>query len=93
MLPMNFPHRKKLRREQAEGRNSVYAELSVSQKIAALDAKFGKGQGAKRERARLAKPSVKTEPKPKKEPLAKAMKVIADMHKDSHEPQHLKKPG
>lgn len=23
----------------------------------------------------------------------KAMKVIADMHKESHEPQHLKKPG
>lgn len=91
MKQTNFPRRKKARQEQAEVRNSVYAGLSVAQKIAALDSKFGKGQGAKRERARLTSGKVaKAEAvaKPKKEPLEKAMKVIADSNLPTHEPQH-----
>lgn len=43
------------RRESALERQAVHDELSVQEKIAKLDARLGKGKGAKKERARLAK--------------------------------------
>ena len=55
MKPGNFPRRKKQKRDEAEARNSLTAEMSVKDRIAHLDSKLGKGKGAKKERARLAK--------------------------------------
>jgi len=48
-----------MKREEAELRLTEYRSLSVSDKIAKLDKKFGKGLGAKKQRARLAKELVK----------------------------------
>lgn len=41
------------KRQEAEERQKYYDGLSVTEKIANLDKKFGKGQGAKKERAKL----------------------------------------
>jgi hypothetical protein len=43
------------KREAAEKRNAERAKLSPKEQLAHLDAKLGAGEGAKRERARLAK--------------------------------------
>jgi hypothetical protein len=45
---------KKLKREQAEKRNEERAKRSPREQLAHLDAKFGPGQGAAKERALLA---------------------------------------
>ena len=44
----------KIRREQASARLAERAKLSAKEQIERLDAKFGEGQGAAKERARLA---------------------------------------
>lgn len=43
------------RRKQAERRQEAHDKLTPQQKIQKLDDKFGAGQGAKKERARLTK--------------------------------------
>jgi hypothetical protein len=48
-------HLSKLRITEAEDRKKDYDGLSLEQKIEALDTKLGKGVGAKKQRARLAK--------------------------------------
>lgn len=58
MNPSNFPRRKEAKRASAAARAEAYAKLTPQQKLARLDAAFGVGLGAKRERARLAKPIV-----------------------------------
>lgn len=53
---MPFPRTKEIRterREKAEVVNAKRAERTPAQQLAHLDKKFGKGLGAKRERARL----------------------------------------
>ncbi len=52
---MNFPGRKKSRKEAAEKRAAEYALLTPKQKIIRLDKMFGKKKGAAKERAKLAK--------------------------------------
>ena len=46
----------KTRQEEAKERQAAYNQLSVAQKIQALDVKFGIGVGAAKQRARLAAP-------------------------------------
>ncbi len=41
------------RREEAQARQARYDALSAEQKLAELDAKFGPGQGARKQRERL----------------------------------------
>lgn len=43
-----------LKRREAKDRQDAYDGLSIEQKLAALDTKLGAGEGAKRQRARLA---------------------------------------
>jgi septal ring factor EnvC (AmiA/AmiB activator) len=47
--------RREQRRTEAQLRQAEYDKLSPAQRIAALDARLGKGKGARKERARLAK--------------------------------------
>jgi hypothetical protein len=47
--------RRERKREEAEARQAAYDSLTVQQKIARLDKKFGNGQGASKERAKLQK--------------------------------------
>ncbi|GAF96078.1 unnamed protein product [marine sediment metagenome] len=47
--------RKKVRREEAEERQKKHEKLSVDEKIGKLDKNLGKGIGARKERAKLAK--------------------------------------
>ena len=49
------PDRKEDRRTQAAERQKASAEKSPAQRLAELDRTLGQGQGAKRERAMLAK--------------------------------------
>lgn len=51
------PDRAGARRIEAEERRIVYLAMSVEEKIAALDAKFGPNKGATKARAKLAKGS------------------------------------
>jgi hypothetical protein len=69
--------RRKERQEQALVRQSVYAELTPQQKISALDSKFGKGQGAKRERARIEASMKKAQTKAETDAKADAQKAEA----------------
>ncbi len=41
------------KRKEAQERNAKWAALSVREQLAALDRRFGEGQGAKKQRARL----------------------------------------
>ncbi len=41
------------KREDAEARQAEYDKLTIKEKIVLLDKKFGKGLGAKNERAKL----------------------------------------
>lgn len=50
-----FLAEKAQRRVEAEERNAKYQALTPAQRLARLDTAFGKGVGAKRERARIAK--------------------------------------
>lgn len=43
------------RREAAEKRNGAWSELGPSKQVECLDNRLGRGVGAKRQRARLAK--------------------------------------
>ncbi len=47
--------RKEQRQEEAQERQATYDKLSPEQKTAKLDQKFGKGLGAKKQRAKLQK--------------------------------------
>jgi len=66
-----MPRSRAERRADAEAREQARAELNLTpqQRLAALDDKFGKGQGAKKERAKLlaAIEKVKQEQAAKKE--------------------------
>ena len=44
-----------VKQEEAAARREAYMKLSVQERVAKLDAAFGPGKGAARERARLAK--------------------------------------
>lgn len=55
MKRMNFPGRKKTRHEEAIERNEAWAKLSPQQQLQELDKRFGKDQGASRQRKRLSK--------------------------------------
>lgn len=77
MRQTNFPKRKEARREEAMARQAAYAELSPKQKLAALDAKFGKGLGAARERARIEASMKKAEAKAEAETKADEKKAEA----------------
>lgn len=54
MKRMNFPGRRKLRREEALERAQARSDRSHQEQLARLDRLFGKGKGAAKERARLA---------------------------------------
>lgn len=43
------------RRERAEAEQAVWAELGPARQLEMLDRRLGKGKGAKKQRARLAK--------------------------------------
>lgn len=45
--------RKRIRFEEGEKRNEAWRRLTAAEKLASLDARLGKGQGAKRQRALL----------------------------------------
>jgi len=47
--------RRQQKREEAEKRQEAYNKLSIKGKIAKLDAKLGKGVGARKERTKLGK--------------------------------------
>jgi hypothetical protein len=47
------------KREEAEIRLKAYQAMTVAEKLAELDRKFGPGQGASKQRARLAAESEK----------------------------------
>ncbi len=49
------PDQSAQKRQEATDRNDAWAALSVSKQIADLDRRLGKGQGARKQRARLAK--------------------------------------
>lgn len=51
--------KREIRQETAAVRQAEHATLSVAEKLAKLDARLGLGQGAGKERARLAKQSSK----------------------------------
>ena len=53
-LGSRCPIRRTKRRDEAAARNAATAKLSPAERIARLDTMFGKGQGAQRERKRLA---------------------------------------
>ncbi len=55
MSAMNFPYRKKQRRDEAVKRREEYSKLSKKEKLADLDRRPGKSA---RERARLEKKNV-----------------------------------
>jgi len=52
------------RQKEAKERQEAYDKLTATQKLAKLDAKYGKGQGATKERARIEAKSKTPEPKP-----------------------------
>lgn len=51
----NFPHRKEQKRKEATARAEAWSLLSSKEKIYRLDTRLGKGTGAKKQRARIAK--------------------------------------
>jgi hypothetical protein len=55
---------KKQRRLEAELRDAEYAQLTIEQKIAKLDAKLGIGQGAKKQRQKICTCNPPTPPEP-----------------------------
>lgn len=57
------PHLKEMRKKDAAERQEAYDKLSIKEKVALLDAKFGEGKGAKKVRAKLAK-QASAPPKP-----------------------------
>lgn len=67
----NHGARREARRESAKERQEHWDKLSLEQRISSLDSRLGDGQGATRQRARLAKQiekrNAKPEPKPKTE--------------------------
>jgi len=66
----NLLHRKTSRQKGAEERAAARAALTDQQQLDRLNSLFGEGVGAKKERARLAKPAVEaakaSDPKKKK---------------------------
>lgn len=47
------------RREEGEARNATWRALTLTAQLQSLDARLGAGNGAKRQRAKLATPGVK----------------------------------
>lgn len=62
-MSKNRRDRQGVRRIEAEGRQAEYAKLTPAQQIALLDARLGKGLGAKKQRARIAKAIAKAKVK------------------------------
>lgn len=56
-----------IRKESAKTRQLEYNKLTVQERIAKLDKKYGKGLGAVKQRARLIKKSEVPKPAPKQE--------------------------
>jgi len=52
------------RQKEAKERQEAYNKLTATQKLAKLDTKYGKGQGATKERAKIQAKAKTTEPKP-----------------------------
>lgn len=48
------PDRAQQKREEAQLRNAMWAERTISDQLRSLDARLGKGAGAARQRARIA---------------------------------------
>jgi len=55
--------RQGVRRIEAEERQAEYAKLTPAQQVAMLDARLGKGLGAEKQRARIAKAVAKAKVK------------------------------
>lgn len=53
MIRKNFPGRKSIRKEAAEARQEDKTNRTNKEQLSRLDKMFGKGKGAKKERARL----------------------------------------
>jgi len=66
-----------LRRKEAKERQETYDALTVQQKIERLDAKFGVGQGAQKERAKLLRAGNKSKP-PVEQPENLAAQTLPD---------------
>ena len=56
MKRKNFERRKEAKREGAKKRQEERDKRTNDQQLEVLDRKLGKGQGARKERARLSKP-------------------------------------
>lgn len=59
MNTSNFPGRRERKQHEAAERDAAWAGLTLKDKLAALDRRLGKGQGAVKQRARLLKGRVK----------------------------------
>lgn len=73
------PDLKEARQREAQERHEAYSKLSAVEVIAMLDLKFGEGQGAKKERLKLAKRRQQKEwaaEQPAKEPSKRAMGAV-----------------
>ena len=72
----NLLNRRTSRKEEAKERDAARAALTDQQQLDRLNSIFGEGLGAKKERARLAKPAVEaakaSDPKKKKKTKEKA---------------------
>lgn len=55
MNTSNFPGRRERKQTEAKERDAAWAALSPKDRLAALDRRLGKGKGAVKQRARLAK--------------------------------------
>ena len=62
-MSKNRTDRQSVRRIEAEGRAEVWEGLTPEQQVAALDRRLGKGLGAKKQRARIAKALAKAKVK------------------------------
>jgi hypothetical protein len=59
----NRRDRQSVRRIEAEGRQSVWDDLTPAQQLATLDRRLGKGLGAEKQRARINKAIAKAKVK------------------------------
>lgn len=62
-MSKNRNDRKGVRRIEAEGRQDYWTKLTPEKQLAALDARLGKGIGAEKQRARIAKAIAKAKVK------------------------------
>jgi hypothetical protein len=78
MKPNNHPARVALRKSEAKARQEASNKLSPKQRLENLDIKFGAGEGAKKERAKLV--TVAAKPAPQK--AASTTTVIAKKYEE-----------